>query len=58
MELHAEVARLHPGLERRFVFMTGGAFTSRASQFLAEVKNVCLEKPFDMELVRALLLER
>ena len=55
MELHAVVARNHPGVERRFVFMTGGAFTPRASQFLAEVKNQCLEKPFDLEVVRALL---
>jgi len=55
MELHAAVARDHPGVERRFVFMTGGAFTPRASQFLAEVKNQCLEKPFDLEVVRALL---
>ncbi|HET7720803.1 MAG TPA: response regulator, partial [Acidimicrobiales bacterium] len=55
MELHALVARERPGLERRFVFMTGGAFTPGASQFLAEVKNQCLEKPFDLEVVRALL---
>jgi hypothetical protein len=55
MDLHAQVAREHPGLERRFVFMTGGAFTPRAAQFLAEVKNPCLEKPFEMDLVRALL---
>jgi PAS domain S-box-containing protein len=56
MELHAQVAKDHPGLERRFVFMTGGAFTPRAAQFLSEVKNQCLEKPFDLEVVRALLL--
>jgi CheY-like chemotaxis protein len=55
MELHARVARDHPGVERRFVFMTGGAFTARATQFLAEVKNQCLEKPFEMDVVRALL---
>jgi CheY-like chemotaxis protein len=55
MELHALVTRNHPGVERRFVFMTGGAFTPGASQFLAEVKNPCLEKPFDMEVVRELL---
>jgi PAS domain S-box-containing protein len=55
MELHAAVARDHPGVERRFVFMTGGAFTPRAEQFLAEVKNPCLEKPFDVEVVRELL---
>jgi two-component system cell cycle sensor histidine kinase/response regulator CckA len=55
MDLHAVVARDHPGVERRFVFMTGGAFTAGASQFLAGVKNQCLEKPFDLEVVKALL---
>jgi PAS domain S-box-containing protein len=47
MDLFAEVAVRHPGFERRFVFMTGGAFTPRAAKFLAEVENRRLEKPFD-----------
>jgi PAS domain S-box-containing protein len=55
MELHAVVSRTHPGVEHRFVFMTGGAFTARASQFLSQVKNQCLEKPFDIDVVRALI---
>lgn len=37
----------HPGLERRMVFMTGGAFTPCASEFLARVPNLRLDKPFD-----------
>ncbi len=37
----------HPELERRFVFMTGGAFTSRGRALLASVDNPCIEKPFD-----------
>jgi CheY-like chemotaxis protein len=47
MELHAAVAARRPGLERRFVFMTGGAFTPGASQFLAQQKNPWLQKPID-----------
>ena len=39
MDLYAEVARRHPGLERRFIFMTGGAFTPRATEFLAQVRT-------------------
>ena len=37
------------GLEKRIVFMTGGAFTPRASRFLASVPNRCVEKPFSTQ---------
>ncbi len=47
MDLYAEVARIYPGLEERFVIMTGGAFSPRAIEFLARVPNRRLEKPFD-----------
>jgi PAS domain S-box-containing protein len=53
MDLFAEVARRHPGLERRFIFMTGGAFTPRAAEFLAQVSNRRLEKPFETAVLRA-----
>lgn len=55
MDLHAEAARLRPGLERRFVFMTGGAFTPRAVEFLAQTKAPVLEKPFAVAALRAAL---
>jgi CheY-like chemotaxis protein len=55
MDLYAEVARRHPGLEHRFVFMTGGAFTPRATEFLASVKNRRLEKPFETAVLRAIV---
>ena len=38
-----------------FVFMTGGAFTPRARDFLERVGAPCLEKPFDSSLVRELV---
>jgi len=53
MDLFAEVARRHPGIERRFVFMTGGAFTPRATEFLAQVENRRLEKPFETAVLKA-----
>jgi PAS domain S-box-containing protein len=53
MDLFAEVARRHPGLERRFIFMTGGAFTPRATEFLAQVANRRLEKPFETAVLKA-----
>ena len=54
MDLFETVSADHPGLERRFVFMTGGAFTTRGRALLASVPNRCIEKPFDGdELLRA-----
>jgi PAS domain S-box-containing protein len=53
MDLYAEIARRRPGVERRFVFMTGGAFTPRASEFLAQIKNRRLEKPFETAALKA-----
>jgi hypothetical protein len=58
MDLFAEVARRYPGLEERFVLMTGGAFTPRATEFLARVKNRRLEKPFDSSALRAIVARR
>lgn len=46
MDLHSRVREARPELASRFVFMTGGATTERARQFLAEVENPTLEKPF------------
>jgi PAS domain S-box-containing protein len=54
-ELFEVVSSDHPGLARRFVFMTGGAFTTRGRDLLATVSNPCLEKPFDGdELLRVI----
>jgi CheY-like chemotaxis protein len=55
MELHAEIVRRWPALAERMVFLTGGAFTPRASDFLAQVPNERLEKPFAPEALRDLV---
>jgi PAS domain S-box-containing protein len=47
MDLYEMVAARHPALAQRFVFMTGGAFTPRATEFLAKMSAPLLEKPFD-----------
>jgi PAS domain S-box-containing protein len=44
-----------PGLEERIVFMTGGAFTTRAAEFLASVMNRRLEKPFSLGLIEQIV---
>jgi PAS domain S-box-containing protein len=51
MDLYRRVRDEKPGFERRIVFMTGGAFTPRAAEFLASVDNPRLEKPFSLSLV-------
>ena len=43
------------GLERRIVFMTGGAFTERTAEFLASVENRRVEKPFSLGLVEQIV---
>ena len=45
-DIHAALREDGRGLEQRIVFMTGGAFTPRAREFLASVENPCLDKPF------------
>ncbi|MBW2732043.1 MAG: hybrid sensor histidine kinase/response regulator [Deltaproteobacteria bacterium] len=46
-ELHQWLAKTHPQLAGELVFITGGAFTPKAREYLAQVDNTCIEKPFD-----------
>jgi CheY-like chemotaxis protein len=52
MQLYEELARTHPAMVERVVFMTGGAFTHAAHAFLDRVPNQCLEKPLTASAVR------
>jgi len=52
MEVHARLARDAPALAARLVFLTGGAFTPAARDFLDRVPNPRLEKPFDPQALR------
>ena len=42
----------------KFVFMTGGAFTTRSRTFLEGVPNVRISKPFEAAKLRALVRDR
>lgn len=46
MEFYRELEQRFPEQSARTVFMTGGAFTPGAQQFLSEVRRRLLEKPF------------
>ncbi|WP_257453971.1 ATP-binding response regulator [Archangium lipolyticum] len=52
MDFHAALHRLRPDLTGRVIFLTGGAFTPQAKDFLERVPNRRVEKPFN---ARALL---
>ena len=57
-ELYDEVQRLAPEQTRAFIFLTGGAFTLRAQEFLDSIANQRIEKPFQAAEVRAMVNER
>lgn len=57
MDLYARLRDARPGIEARLIFMTGGAFTPRASAFVASVANPTVEKPFEVDDVLALVRE-
>jgi DNA-binding NtrC family response regulator len=55
MEIYARTLACKPALAHRFVFITGGAFTDRAREFIAEVPNQVIEKPFDLATIRSIV---
>jgi len=55
MDLHAELLRTHPEVAQRMVFLSGGAFTDVARDFLRRVSNPQVEKPFDPKELRELV---
>jgi two-component system cell cycle sensor histidine kinase/response regulator CckA len=49
IDLFDAIERLDDAQARRVIFLTGGAFTPRAQEFMARVPNPRLEKPFDID---------
>ncbi len=47
MDLHEWLVAEHPELARDLVFITGGAFTPRAAEYVKKVENRQLEKPLN-----------
>jgi signal transduction histidine kinase len=58
MDLYREIRRRDPRLAERMVFLTGGAFTPAASDFLANEPVECIEKPFEIEAIRAVIARK
>ena len=49
MALHDWLANRSLGLATQIIFVTGGAFTPQAAEYLARVGNATFEKPFDAD---------
>jgi len=58
MLVHQELTRSVPEQAERMIFLTGGAFTPEARDFLLRVKNLHVEKPFSPADLRALVRSR
>jgi CheY-like chemotaxis protein len=58
MDFHEALKNLAPSHADRVVFMTGGVFSARSRDFLETVANTCIDKPFDITELMALIRER
>jgi signal transduction histidine kinase len=56
--MYEELKKIAPSQAERMVFVTGGAFTTRSRDFLEQVPNPRLGKPFDVDALLALVRER
>jgi len=55
IDFHRWLVEQDPGLARRTVFVSGGIFTPRSSEYLATVGNLKVEKPFDSKVIRKIV---
>ncbi len=55
MDFHAEFSSKRPALLPNVIFMTGGAFTPRAREFIDRVSNARIEKPFRLNALLTLI---
>ena len=55
MDVYEALCRSCPEQAQRMVFMSGGAFSERATRFLEGLENVQISKPFAAETVRAIV---
>ncbi len=55
VDLYNWLRPIEPQMLERFVFMTGGAFTARAEQFLRDIPNLRLDKPFHPDDLRRVI---
>jgi CheY-like chemotaxis protein len=49
MEMDAWLRAHHPALAARTIYLTGGAFTQAAIEFVQHPDRRCLDKPIDLD---------
>jgi CheY-like chemotaxis protein/two-component sensor histidine kinase len=54
-DLYEQVRGRRPEVTEKFVFMTGGAYTEKTSRFIERAARPCLQKPFPIAEIEALL---
>jgi two-component system, cell cycle sensor histidine kinase and response regulator CckA len=57
VDVYEILRRELPGMERRIIFISGGTFTPRTREFLDQVPNARIDKPFDVAAVRQIVRE-
>jgi len=57
-ELFAVVKARWPEMAKRFIFITGGAFSPEARRFLDESVIACINKPFQVDELLELIESR
>jgi two-component system NtrC family sensor kinase len=57
MQLYERLREVHPELEQRIVFMTGGSLLPDVQRFLASTPNPCLDKPIPIKGLRSCVAE-
>ena len=57
-DFYRELEASAPHMLERLVFMTGGVLSTKINEFLDAVPNTCIEKPFDLGALLALINER
>jgi PAS domain S-box-containing protein len=57
-DVHEQITERHTAMLDKIVFMTGGAFTERAAEFIERVNARRIDKPFDLGTIRTVLREK
>lgn len=57
VDVHKKIAAVVPGLEKRIVFITGGAFVTDVAELVSATGNRVIQKPFDVEQILAAIAE-
>ncbi|HEY3493405.1 MAG TPA: ATP-binding protein [Polyangiaceae bacterium] len=58
VDFYQELERILPSEAEKIVFLTGGVFATQTREFLDQIPNVRIEKPFSPEELRAIISER